>query len=119
MLLRLEYLYESCFSPIRQQSDLSRLTYAIEALKSRGWLNAVVSDDEWTIPALSEEHAGVAALLVRKSELTLNFTDEGLLLKPVTDLERHQIIGLVREATNNGSVMHRLIDRRDSSAMAD
>jgi len=32
---RLEYLYESCSSPVSRQSDLFRLTYAIKALKAQ------------------------------------------------------------------------------------
>ncbi|TNL06722.1 hypothetical protein CYD30_19635 [Kosakonia cowanii] len=83
LLQRLEYLYESCSGPVRQQSELFRLTFAIEALKSRGWLNAVVTDKEWATPALLEEYANVPALLVRRSELTLNFSEEGVLLNPV------------------------------------
>lgn len=83
LLQRLEYLHESCSSPVRQQSELFRLTFAIEALKSQGWLNAVVTDEEWTTPALLEEYASVPALLVRRSELTLNFSEAGVLLNPV------------------------------------
>lgn len=83
LLQRLEYLYESCSGPVRQQSELFRLTFAIEALKSQGWLNAVVTDEEWATPALLEEYADVSALLVRRSELTLNFSEAGKLLGPV------------------------------------
>lgn len=44
---RLEYLLDSCSHPVSQQSDLFRLTHAIEYLKSQGWVNAVVTDEEW------------------------------------------------------------------------
>ncbi|MGS3539540.1 DUF2913 family protein [Klebsiella michiganensis] len=33
---RLEYLWSSCSGPVSAQSDLYRLTYAIEQLKSQG-----------------------------------------------------------------------------------
>lgn len=44
---RLEYLHQSCTAPVTQQSGLFRLTHAIEHLRSQGWVNAVVADEEW------------------------------------------------------------------------
>lgn len=44
---RLEYLWSSCSGAVSAQSDLYRLTYAIEQLKSQGWVNVVVSDGDW------------------------------------------------------------------------
>ena len=61
---RLEYLWSSCTGPVSAQSDLYRLTYAIEQLKSRGWVNAAVSDRDWdneTLLAL--EYSDANALL--------------------------------------------------------
>lgn len=77
---RLEYLWSSCTEPLSAQSDLYRLTYAIEQLKSQGWLNAVVSDGDWSCETLSEEYSDTAVLLVRKSALTRGFSDEGKLI---------------------------------------
>lgn len=76
---RLEYLLESCSSLVCHQSDLFRLTYAIEALKAQGWVNAAVADAEWDVPALLTEYADVSALLVKKSDLVRHFSDEGQL----------------------------------------
>ncbi|HFZ1005371.1 TPA: DUF2913 family protein [Klebsiella aerogenes] len=83
---RLEYLWKSCSNPVKQQSDLFRLTYAIESLKSQGWINAVVSDEEWVPLQLQAEYAGTPALLVRKSELTEHYSEQGALLSPVSFL---------------------------------
>ncbi|CAH5167399.1 TPA: DUF2913 family protein [Klebsiella pneumoniae] len=80
---RLEYLYESCSSPVSRQSDLFRLTYAIEALKAQGWINATVDDHEWDLPALAAEYTDVSALLVKKSELVRCFADDGRLTAPL------------------------------------
>ncbi|EDR5812531.1 DUF2913 family protein [Salmonella enterica subsp. enterica] len=77
---RLEYLWVSCTGPVIVQSDLYRLTYAIEQLKSEGWVNAVVSDREWGTEALTEEYRDIDALLVRKSALTDGFSNEGKLV---------------------------------------
>lgn len=80
---RLEYLWVSYTGPVTAQSDLYRLTYVIEQLKSEGWVNAVVSDREWATEALTEEYRDIDALLVRKSALTDGFSDEGKLVAPV------------------------------------
>ncbi|EAY4772429.1 DUF2913 family protein [Salmonella enterica] len=80
---RLEYLWRSCSGPVNQQSDLFRLTYIIEHLKTKSWLNAVVADDEWKPVELQAEYADVPALLVRKSELMRNFSEDGRLLGAV------------------------------------
>ena len=66
LLGRLGYLWTSCTAPAANQSDLYRLTFAIEQLKSQGWINAVVSDDDWDQETLAEEYGDSAALLVKK-----------------------------------------------------
>lgn len=86
LLHRLEYLWQSCTGPVSAQSDLYRLTYAIEELKSQGWLNAVVSDEEWGGNELLAEYAGTSALLVRKSELVQNYSEQGAQQRPVSFL---------------------------------
>lgn len=81
---RLEYLWSSCNGLVFAQSDLYRLTYAIEQLKSQGWTNAVVNDEDWDNDALLvQEYSDMDALLVRKSALTGGFSDEGKLVAPV------------------------------------
>ena len=74
---RLQYLWNSCTEPVSQQSELFRLTHAIEHLKSQGWVNAVVADEEWLPETLSTEYANTPALLVRKSELQRHFNEQG------------------------------------------
>lgn len=81
---RLEYLYESCSSPVSRQSDLFRLTCAIEALKAQGWINVTVDEHEWNLPALAAEYDDVSALLVKKSELVRCFADDGRLTASLT-----------------------------------
>ena len=84
LLNRVEYLWSSCTGPVPAQSDLYRLTYAIEQLKSNDWVNAVVSDRDWDNEALLvQEYSDTDALLVRKSALTCGFSDEGKLVAPV------------------------------------
>jgi len=83
LLKRLEYLHQSCTEPLAQQSDLFRLTHAIEYLRAQGWVNAVVTDEEWVPGSLYAEYADVSALLVRKSELQRHFTEQGQQSAPV------------------------------------
>lgn len=84
LLHRLEYLWSSCSGPVSAQSDLYRLTYVIEQLKSQGWVNAAVSDGDWDNEALLvQEYSDTDALLVRKSALNGGFSDEGKLVAPV------------------------------------
>ena len=83
LLNRVEYLWSSCTGPVPAQSDLYRLTYAIEQLKSQGWVNAVVSDRDWGSEDLAEEYSDTDALLVRKSALTHGFSDGGKQIAPI------------------------------------
>lgn len=83
-----------------QQSDIFRLTHAIEYLRSQGWGNAVVTDEEWEPGALYAEYADVSALLVRKSELQRHFTEEGKQSAPVDFMVAgdRRIVGNVLDA---------------------
>ena len=83
LLKRLDSLWQSCTEPVTQQSDLFRLTHAIEYLRSQGWVNAVVADEEWVPESLCAEYADVPALLVRKSELQRHFNEQGQQTAPV------------------------------------
>lgn len=44
---KIEYLYHSCSGDVLNQSDLFRLTYAIEELRDKGWHNYTVTPREW------------------------------------------------------------------------
>ena len=83
LLNRVEYLWSSCTGPVPAQSDLYRLTYVIEQLKSNNWVNAVVSDRDWDSEGLAEEYSDTDALLVRKSALNHGFSDGGKLVAPI------------------------------------
>ena len=76
---RLAYLWQSCSAPLESQSDLFRLTWAIEKLKAQGWSNAVVSDEEWNTTELLAEYRQESALLVRKSQLQHGYSEAGKL----------------------------------------
>lgn len=78
---RVEYLWQTCSGDLRQQSDLFRLTYAIETLKAQGWGNELVTQAEWDDGVVEGTEP---ALYVVKSALSEEFTQEGRL---ITSLE--------------------------------
>ncbi|ECE6019982.1 hypothetical protein DL121_17395 [Salmonella enterica subsp. enterica] len=83
---RLTSLWESCSLSVKQQSDLFRLFCIIDALKAKGWVNAVIADDEWDISALLAEYPNDSVLLVKKSDLVRHFAEDGQLIGEVTFL---------------------------------
>ncbi|WP_155483886.1 DUF2913 family protein [Trabulsiella odontotermitis] len=83
---QLEYIWYVCTGPADGQSELFLLTQIIEQLKTDGWINAVVTDEEWGQEKLMAEFEGESALLVRKSELMRNFSHQGVMLAPVNFL---------------------------------
>ena len=66
--LQLEGLLNARNGSVNQQSELYSLTFAIDQLKSQGWINAVVTDKEWQSGSLRDEYAGERALLVRQND---------------------------------------------------
>lgn len=80
---RLDYLWNSCAGPLSHQSDLFRLTHAVEDIRSQGWINAVVEDTDWDCKLLRAEYRTSSALLIKKSDLARSFSEDGVLLAPV------------------------------------
>ncbi|MGF7540224.1 DUF2913 family protein [Providencia rettgeri] len=75
---RLEYLWRSCCCDIASQSDLFRLTYAIELLKDLGWDSVVLSEDRWQkLIAKKPIVTAIPTFYVMQSALTVGFSDEG------------------------------------------
>lgn len=66
----IEYLYRSCSDVIEAQTDLFRLTYAIETLKERGWQNQLLS-------AKVRLPTNGSVLYTEKSALQASFNGEG------------------------------------------
>ncbi|WP_156292708.1 DUF2913 family protein [Serratia oryzae] len=76
----LAYVRRSCSGDIRQQSDLFRLTYTLESLKTLGWRNELVTPAEWDSGAFD----GVGpAVYVIKAALQSAFTNQGRLITPL------------------------------------
>ncbi|WP_127960521.1 DUF2913 family protein [Serratia microhaemolytica] len=78
----LAYVWRSRSGDIQQQSDLFRLTYTLESLKTLGWRNELVTSAEWDSGALDETTVGPAVYVV-KTALQSAFTSEGRLITPL------------------------------------
>ncbi|MDA5483132.1 DUF2913 family protein [Yersinia intermedia] len=78
-----EYLYRSCTGVIEDQTELFRLTYAIETLKERGWRNILLTARELQRGEVISFSANVSALYTEKSALSRSFNSEGTLCQPL------------------------------------
>lgn len=78
---KVEYIWLTSSGELRQKSTLFRFTYMIDALKTMGWIDWLVSATEW------EEKARLAgnacAIYTPKDALYQSFTDKGELIKPM------------------------------------
>lgn len=78
---KVDYLYRSCTGVLKDQSDLFRLTYALEVVKATGWKYILLSDKLW------KDMAGcslaVAAVYMPQSELDACFNDDGYQIAPL------------------------------------
>lgn len=78
-----EYLYRSCTGVIEDQTELFRLTYAIETLKERGWRNILLTARELQRGEDIGLLTDVSALYTEKSALSQCFNSEGTLCQPL------------------------------------
>ncbi|KMB34767.1 hypothetical protein SL56_04930 [Klebsiella pneumoniae] len=76
---KLEYLWHSCTGEISAQSDLFRLTYAIETAKSMQWTYRLLSDREWSGRHAVPVNPVLNCLYLAKSSLDAAFDDDGRL----------------------------------------
>lgn len=77
---KLTFIYKSCCEDIREQSDLFRLTYALEELKNNGWASHTLSVVDWK---KGWEGPFSPAIYIELPALQEAFSDEGGQLKPL------------------------------------
>lgn len=78
---KVDYIYRSSSGTLASQSDLFRFTYTVEALKSMGWDDHLVSDQEWNTAQAGS--AQISALYTRKQALASCFDDKQMLIRPL------------------------------------
>lgn len=77
---KLIFIYKSCCEDISGQSDLFRLTYALEELKNNGWASHTLSAADWK---KGWEGPFSPAIYIELPALQEAFSDEGEQLKPL------------------------------------
>ncbi|EAQ6374533.1 DUF2913 family protein [Salmonella enterica] len=77
---KLTFIYKSCCEDISEQSDLFRLTFALEELKNNGWRSHTLSTADW-----KKEWEGPfsPAIYIELPALQEAFNDAGKQLKPL------------------------------------
>lgn len=74
---KLHYLWRSCCGELSEQSDLFRLTYAVETAKDTGWYYRLLSDREWAGRHAVTLSPHVNGIYLLKSALDSAFDDDG------------------------------------------
>ncbi|ECD9475720.1 DUF2913 family protein [Salmonella enterica subsp. houtenae] len=77
---KLTFIYKSCCEDISKQSDLFRLTFAIEEPKNKGWRSHTVSSADWK---KGWEGPFKPAIYIELPALQAAFSDDGLQIKPL------------------------------------
>lgn len=77
---KLTFIYKSCCEDISEQSDLFRLTFALEELKNNGWRSHTLSTADWK---KGWEGPFSPAIYIELPALQAAFSDEGQQIKPL------------------------------------
>lgn len=77
-----EYIWYTATGTTQQQSDLRRLTFFFDAVKTMGWQDKLVNDAEWLTP--EKMTTAVPTVFLRKSELHAAFDNNENLIQPLT-----------------------------------
>ncbi|EGO3302085.1 DUF2913 family protein [Salmonella enterica] len=80
---KLEFLWRAGSGDILEQTDMFRLTWALDTLKGYSWGYHVLSDTEWSGRRRIRLSPDVNALSILQSSLARAFADDGSLLHPV------------------------------------
>ena len=76
-------MWRSCAGKLSEQSDLFRLTFALEKAKDRNWHYRLLSDREWSGRYAVPVKDGINAIYLSRTLLTVSFNDEGIQLHPL------------------------------------
>lgn len=79
--LSVPFVYRSCTGVLKDQTDLFRLTYALEVVKATGWKYLLLSDKLWKEAAGLSQAA--AAVYIQQSQLDACFNDAGHQIVPL------------------------------------
>lgn len=83
MRQKIDYLWRSCSGVLKEQSDLFRLTYALETAKEHHWLYHVLMEKEWTGRHAVTMTNGINAICISRSSLDAAFDENGWQIHPL------------------------------------
>lgn len=97
---KLDYLWRSCTGELKNQSDLFRLTYALEKARDMEWIYQIFSDREWNAHCASVPNEYVNAIYLSRTKLESAFCEAG-----------QQVNSLSLQATGNVPGLIALFER--------
>lgn len=97
---KLDYLWRSCTGELSEQSDLFRLTYALETAKDMRWNYRLLSDREWSGRYAIALNTGVNGIYLSRTNLDTAF-----------DYNGHQVSPLMAQLTGNVAGAIKLLSR--------
>ena len=78
---KVDYLYRSCTEVLKDQTDLFRLTYALEVVKATGWKYLLLSDKLWK--DMKGHSQTAATMYIQHSQLDACFNGDGHQIAPL------------------------------------
>ncbi|EIJ4064721.1 DUF2913 family protein [Salmonella enterica] len=93
---KLDYLWRSCTGELSEQSDLFRLTYALETAKDMHWNYRLLSDREWSGRNAVALSAGVNGIYLSRVSLDAAFDDNGRQINPLMARMTGSIAGMMK-----------------------
>ncbi|WP_447516794.1 hypothetical protein, partial [Escherichia coli] len=81
---RLEHLCQTCSGDVSVQTDLFRLTFALETIREQGWCWRILSDRKWEGRNVVVPNGDAGSFYLSRSRLEAAFDYQGRLLHPLT-----------------------------------
>ena len=80
----MEYLWQACSGDVSVQTDLFRLTFALETIREQGWCWRILSDRKWEGRNVVVPNGDAGSFYLSRSRLEAAFDYQGRLLHPLT-----------------------------------
>ncbi|EDV5024113.1 DUF2913 family protein [Salmonella enterica subsp. enterica serovar Ball] len=97
-----EYLWLSCTGELSEQTDLFRLTCAMETAKDMHWNYRLLSDREWSGRNAVALSAGVNGIYLSRGNLYVAFDDGGRQINPLTARLTGNVAGVIKLFNRSG-----------------
>jgi hypothetical protein len=95
---KIDYLWRSCSGVLAEQTDLFRLTYALETARQHQWTYRLLTDKEWSGRYALTITGNTNAVFVSRSSLDAAFNEDG-----------GQILPMMAKVTGDKSALNALL----------